>query len=305
MRLHAFAPGKVNLCLFVGPVRRDGRHEIVSLVESLSLADDVTLGSAGAGARCDEVACPGIEGPNLAAGALAAFRAATGWDAPAQRLEIVKRVPVAAGMGGGSADAAAALRLVARASGRSGDAAELRRLAAGLGADVPAQVVPGLSLVGGAGEDVVPVADRAPHGVLVLPCGETLNTPDVYAEADHLGSPRTSEALASRRRTLTAALEAGDVLPPEFIVNDLEPAARSLCPAIEAGLAAARAAGADQALVSGSGPTVVGLFWGAEGPGAAAAAAAGLAASFPGAAAAVPVAPGWADPEPAEPPRAA
>ena len=83
-----------------------------------------------------------VAGRNLAADALSAFRAATRWDAPAQRLTIDKRIPVAAGMGGGSADAAATLRLAARAAGVDDDAL-LLRLAAQLGADVPAQVRPG------------------------------------------------------------------------------------------------------------------------------------------------------------------
>jgi hypothetical protein len=110
------APGKVNLSLFIGPTRAsDGRHELVSVMQSVTLADDHTLEPAPDGAGADEVVCPGVDGDNLALDALRAFRAATGWDAPPQRLTIAKRVPVAAGMGGGSGDAAAALRLAARA----------------------------------------------------------------------------------------------------------------------------------------------------------------------------------------------
>src|SRR5436190_15370747 len=90
------APGKVNLSLFVGAPRADGLHPLRSVVQSVSLADELTLEPAPGGA--DEVACPGVEGPNLAAEALAAFRVATGWDAPPLRLTIRKRVPVAAGM---------------------------------------------------------------------------------------------------------------------------------------------------------------------------------------------------------------
>ncbi|MEA2291245.1 MAG: 4-diphosphocytidyl-2-C-methyl-D-erythritol kinase, partial [Solirubrobacteraceae bacterium] len=99
--LRELAPGKVNLALCVGAPRADGLHPLASVVQAVSLADELTLGPAGAGATADEVVCPGVDGPNLAGTALAAFRAATGWDAPPQRLEIVKRVPVAAGMGGG------------------------------------------------------------------------------------------------------------------------------------------------------------------------------------------------------------
>ena len=116
--LYARAPGKVNLSLFVGAPRADGLHPLVSVVQAVTVADELTLAPAPDGATGDEVVCPGVDGPNLAGRALAAFRAATGWDAPPQRLEIVKRVPIAAGMGGGSADAAAALRLAAHAAGR-------------------------------------------------------------------------------------------------------------------------------------------------------------------------------------------
>jgi 4-diphosphocytidyl-2-C-methyl-D-erythritol kinase len=317
MTLTALAPGKTNLCLFLGETRADGLHELVSVIEPLSLADELTLeplpggaavaAAVGAGdmgwdsdpARPDEVVCTGVEGPNLAGEALAAFRAASGWEGPALRLTIVKRVPVAAGMGGGSGDAAAALRLVAHAAGRSVGDPLLARLAPGLGADVPSQIAPGPVLVAGAGEDVSPLSPLSPHGVLVLPSPHALSTPDVFREADRLGLSRGADELAERRAALAAALAAASdraptigplpPLPPELLVNDLEPAARSLCPSIDDALAAARAAGADHALVSGSGPTVVGLFLGLDGPAAAQAAADELRARFAGATAAHPV----------------
>ena len=81
MRLRCLAPGKVNLSLYVGAPRADGLHPLVSVVQPVSLADELTLEPAGAGATADEVVCPGVEGDNLAGAALAAFRAATGWDA--------------------------------------------------------------------------------------------------------------------------------------------------------------------------------------------------------------------------------
>lgn len=153
MTLVALAPGKTNLCLFLGPTRPDGLHELVSVIEPLSLADELMLeelpgaalvaaapgvSDAGCAAGEDEVICAGVDGPNLAGEALAAYRAASGWDGGPQRLRIVKRVPVAAGMGGGSGDAAAALRLAAHAAGRPDDPL-LARLAPQLGADVPSQ----------------------------------------------------------------------------------------------------------------------------------------------------------------------
>ena len=257
------APGKVNLSLFVGAPRADGLHPLVSVVQAVTLADELTLEPAG-GAE-DEVVCPGIEGPNLAAAALAAFRARTGWDAPPQRITIAKRIPVAGGMGGGSADAAAVLRVAARAAGGV-DGAVLHELAATLGADVPSLLTPGRVLMTGAGEHVERLPDPEPFGLLVVPSDAELSTPAVYREFDALGGARSPKELEAR----AAAARAGEAPPP---VNDLQDAARSLCPAIDAVLDRVRAAGADITLVSGSGPTVFGVF---ATPDAARAAAAGV-----------------------------
>ena len=265
------APGKVNLSLFVGAPRADGLHPLVSVVQAVTLADELTLAPAG-GAAHDEVVCPGVEGPNLAAAALAAFREATGWDAPPQRITIAKRIPVAGGMGGGSADAAAVLRLAARAAGGVDDGV-LRELASSLGADVPSLLAPGRVLMTGAGEHVERLPDPAPFGLLVLPADATLSTPAVYRAFDELGRARSPDELEAR----AAAARAGEPPPP---VNDLQDAARSLCPAIDAALERLRAAGAHTAMVSGSGPTVFGLF---ETP------AAARDARIPGAIAAEPV----------------
>jgi 4-diphosphocytidyl-2-C-methyl-D-erythritol kinase len=260
------APAKVNLGLFVGPTRTaDGRHELVTVMQSISLADELRLEPAGPRAERDELVCAGLDGPpeeNLAAQALAAFRAATGWDARPLRLTVDKRIPVAAGLGGGSADAAAALRLAQRASGL-GDEALLLELAAGLGADVPAQVKPGRWLATGAGELLEALVDPLPAlELLVLPSHAELSTAAVYREADELGLEREQGELEHLRAQLRIALELGAPLPPEreLLHNDLEQAAVSLCPPIAQALAAVGETGAERALVSGSGPTVLGLF---------------------------------------------
>lgn len=258
--LCVLAPAKVNLGLFVGPLRADGRHELVTVMQSISLADELTLSVAPAGTPGDEVICPGVEGLNLAAQALRAFRTATGWDAPPQRLRIDKRVPVTAGLGGGSGDAAAALRLVAAASGL-GDDALLSSLATELGADVPAQIRPGRWLATGAGEHLTPLVDPPPFGLVVLPVAAALYTAQVYAQADRLGDPRAVAELEHRRHELTGALALGAPLPPAHLLhNDLQDAAVHLCPEVGQALRAVRDAGADAAMVCGSGPTVVGLF---------------------------------------------
>jgi 4-diphosphocytidyl-2-C-methyl-D-erythritol kinase len=323
--LRALAPAKVNLGLFLGPLRADGRHELVSVMQSISLADELTLewvdggtadaggavgvggaagvaadgGDSGAAAGAvgvardpapggvlqDEVVCPGVSGSpgeNLAAAALAAFREATAWRAPPLRLTIAKRIPVAAGLGGGSADAAAALRLARHASGL-GDEELLRELATALGADVPAQVSPGRWLASGAGEHLHPLPDpTAAFGVLVLPLAAKLSTAAVYAEADRLGLARAPRELERLHGELRAALELGAPAPAEReLHNDLQQAAVSLCPQIETALAQAREAGAEEAFVSGSGPTVVGLFLRANGLGRAERAVAALAGREP------------------------
>jgi 4-diphosphocytidyl-2-C-methyl-D-erythritol kinase len=268
MRLRCLAPGKVNLTLYVGAPRADGLHPVVSVVQSLSLADELTLEPPPRAAAADEVLCPGVEGENLAGAALAVFRAATGWDAPPQRLTIAKRVPVAAGMGGGSGDAAAALRLAAHAAGVD-DTDLLLALAAKLGGDVPSQVAPGRTLMTGAGEHVRALPPAGGLALVILPSEHGLSTPAVYREFDRLGVPRTPEELAE--------LEARGGDAP--VHNDLQDAARSLCPPIDEALATVAASGADHVLVSGSGPTVFGLYADPERARGAATAVGGIAAA--------------------------
>ncbi len=245
------APAKLNLCLFLGPPREDGLHELCSLFEPLALADSIELSRS----ERDEVHCPGVDGENLAARALAALREA-GWAEPPLRVTIRKRIPVAAGLGGGSADAAAILRLAA------GEIEDLITIAAEIGADVPSQLIPSLALVGGAGEQVQRLPEPAPHAVLLLPRGGGLATAAVYAEADRLGLGREAAELEALAGALGAAAGAGssplDYAP--LLANDLEPAARSLRPEIGTALEELRQAGAPLALLSGSGPTAVGLF---------------------------------------------
>ena len=251
------ARAKINLCLFVGPQRGDGRHEVVTLMDSLTLCDDVRMQTDPPGVVADEVLCRGVEGPNLAAAALRAFRETTGWDGPPVRLEIDKRIPVAGGMGGGSADAAAALRLASEASGR-GDRRLLEDVAARLGSDVASQVRGGLVLATGEGSRLRPLNVSLPYTVVVMPIDVELPTADVYAEADRLCLSRETLDLARALTRMQAALSSETIL--EHLHNDLQDAARSLCPQIDDALEAVLAAGADHALVSGSGPTVLGVF---------------------------------------------
>jgi 4-diphosphocytidyl-2-C-methyl-D-erythritol kinase len=281
------APGKVNLCLFLGGSRPDGRHELVTLVESVSLADELTLTTLPSGSA-DEVICrPPVDGRNLVHSALELLRASH-WLGPPVRIEIEKRIPVAAGMGGGSADAAAALRLARRLAPVAEE--QLLEIAGRLGADVPSQLNPGLAIGTGAGERVAPQPPLASHALVIVPSAERLATATVYAEADRLGLPRPAGELDAVLAELeTVIVGPGAVLSERLLVNDLEPAARSLCPAIDRALAAAMEAGAQAALVSGSGPTVAGVFWGEDALQHASEAAEALSGHYPGASAVVPV----------------
>jgi 4-diphosphocytidyl-2-C-methyl-D-erythritol kinase len=272
------APAKLNLCLYVGPRRDDGLHEIRSLFEPLELADELKLSEADA----DEVICEGIEGPDLTEKALAALRE-NGWDGPPLRIEVTKRVPVAAGLGGGSADAAAVLRLA------RGRIEGLRAIAAEIGADVPSQLQPRACLVAGAGEVIEPAPPPAEHGVVLIPQREGLATAAVYAEADRLGTPRGEAELEAIRRRLRDAVDEGSS-PLDYrenLVNDLQPAAISLRPEIEEALRALEDAGAAHAMVTGSGPTAFGLYPNVD---AAVGAAEALRQEFPGAIATAPLA---------------
>jgi 4-diphosphocytidyl-2-C-methyl-D-erythritol kinase len=245
------APAKLNLCLYLGPRRDDGLHEIRSIFCPLTLADRMLVTDADR----DQVICPGVPGTNLVARALAALRA-RGFSHPPVRVEIEKRIPVAAGLGGGSADAGAILRWA------GGEVDGIAELAAGLGADVPSQLDPGFALVGGAGEVVERLPEPGHFGVVLIPAREGLTTADVYAESDRLGLGRGGDELNEIAERLRAAATAG--APPldyaELLVNDLEAAARSLRPEIGSALAALAEAGAAVTMVAGSGPTAFGLF---------------------------------------------
>lgn len=247
------APAKLNLCLYLGGVREDGLHELCSLFVPISLHDRLEVRDS----EADEVLCPGVPGPDLTARALEALREA-GWRGPPLRIEVDKRIPLAAGLGGGSADAAAVLRL----AGERFEPEELATIAAGLGADVPSQLDPRFALVGGAGERVTPLPPPDSFSVVLLPDPAGLATADVFAEADRLGLARGAAELERLRGDLLGATVAGasPLDYPELLVNDLATAARSLHPSIGDAMEELQAAGAELALVSGSGPTAFGLF---------------------------------------------
>jgi len=250
------APAKLNLCLYLGPRRKDGLHELRSLFQPLVLADELEVSEAGE----DEVVCEELARSNLAAQALAALRRA-GWRHPPLRIELRKRIPIAAGLGGGSADAAAVLRLA------SCEVDGLEQIAAELGADVPSQLEPVPSLVAGAGERVERLGPLPPLGVLLVPHEEGLSTAEVYREAERLGLPRAPSELQELERRLREVATAGSspLEHPDLLINDLQPAAISLRPELDEVIGALLGSGAAHAALTGSGPTVFGLFPGEDG----------------------------------------
>jgi 4-diphosphocytidyl-2-C-methyl-D-erythritol kinase len=263
VRLQTNAPAKLNLCLYVGRRRDDGLHEICSLFQAVTLADTVTMEAAEGNA--DEVVCPSVDGDNLAATALARFRERFEWSGPPVRVTIDKRIPIAGGLGGGSADAGAVLRLASKASAAGSHPEQLQELAMTIGADVPSQIEPGSHFVLGAGE----VLERLPktwHLSAVLLTNEAgVSTGDVYAHYDDLGHPRKRLDHACRdlkEAVTTAGYDLLEIRP--MLHNDLQAAALDLAPQAQPALDLLAEAGARVASLSGSGPTAFGLFENAE-----------------------------------------
>jgi 4-diphosphocytidyl-2-C-methyl-D-erythritol kinase len=259
VKLESRAPAKLNVCLYVGERRPDGLHEICSLFQAVTLADVVTMELAPG--DHDEIVCPGVEGPNIAAVALERFRDRFGWHRPPVRVTIDKHIPVASGLGGGSADAGAVLRLATRGSGVAAHVEELQELAMEIGADVPSQVEPGSHLVLGAGEVVERLMKTWHVEALLLTSRRGLGTAEVYALHDRLN--HRQRHLEHDRGLLEEAITTAAYEPLEFrrmLANDLEPAALQLRPEAGRALELLREAGAGVARLSGSGPTAFGLF---------------------------------------------
>jgi len=239
------AHAKINLALVVGPRRPDGLHEVATVLQRVELADGVELEPAAA------LAVEGFAADTLVRGALRALADAAGCE-PRWRVVLEKRVPVAAGLGGGSSDAATALVLANQTLADPLLPDRLAAVAASVGADVPFFLTAGAQLAEGAGERLRPVdVPRAFAVLLALPPGaRKTSTAAVYERFDALGG---AAGFAARRERVLAALEAGELgaLPP----NDLTEAAGR--PALVNELLAA---GAFRADVTGAGPAVYALF---------------------------------------------
>jgi len=250
------APAKINPFLAVGPRRADGLHELVSVMQSVSLADEVEL-APGPGLRVEvepEGVAP-VDATNLAARAAATLASLNGRDATVV-IRIAKRIPVAGGLGGGSADAAAALWGLRELWGLAVSKKALERVAASIGADVPFCVRGGAAVARGAGEDLAPLACPKPFWWVLGIGREGLSTAGVYAEFDRLGGREAfAEADPFEVADALARTDVGRLAAA--LRNDLEPAALSLAPGLERGRDAL--GGAAAVLLAGSGPTWLGL----------------------------------------------
>lgn len=257
--LSGLAPAKINLLLHVGPARADGYHPLVSLAAFADVGDRVTV-------RRAEALSLALEGPfgsalqaeddNLILKALRALGAATGIGDPPVAVTLDKRLPIAAGLGGGSADAGAALRLTARLLGLDVSETEMERLSLAAGADGPMCLRARPAWASGVGE-VLEDELRLPilHGVLLNP-GLPSPTGAVYRAYDDAPAPEADWPSAPDDWSFDAIL---DWLATQR--NDLEAPALTVTPGIEDALAAMRAApGCRLTRMSGSGATVFGLF---------------------------------------------
>jgi 4-diphosphocytidyl-2-C-methyl-D-erythritol kinase len=265
----ARVPAKVNLQLAVGPVRPDGYHPLVTVFHAVSLFDEVTVRSA----ERTSIAVTGenaAEVPkdrtNLAWRAAAAVAAAAGRKsrAAAVRIEIRKRIPVAAGLAGGSADAAATLVACNELWQAGLSAAELHQLAGELGSDVPFALLGGTAVGRGRGEELTRALASGDYHWALAFAADGLSTAAVYATCDRLRAARAESDAPALSNELMAALRSGDpAAVGPLLSNDLQPAALSLQPALRRTLAAGREYGALGAIVSGSGPTCAFLAKGA------------------------------------------
>jgi 4-diphosphocytidyl-2-C-methyl-D-erythritol kinase len=263
--VHVRAPGKINVFMRVGAVMDDGYHDVATAYQAVSLyedvraypADDFSVTFSGS---VDTSSLP-TDGTNLAIKAARMLARKTGYRGGV-RLEIEKHVPIAGGMGGGSADAAATLVACDALWGTEASKDDLHALAARLGADVPFALVGGTAIGTGRGDRLSPaLATGQFQWVLALPDSE-LSTPVVYTELDrhrerHLHDIAPAQLKPSVDTSVLQALRAGDPhMLAESLTNDLQAPAIHLAPEIGEVLELGEMNGALAGMVSGSGPTV-------------------------------------------------
>ena len=264
------APAKLNLGLRVVGRRADGTHELESLIVPLDLADALCVEVAeesAPGPRVDfrlEGDAPGVPtgAENLAARAARRFLA-LGELRAHLRVCLRKALPAASGMGGGSSDAGAALRALARLFPDALDSDRLADLALELGADVPYFLDPRPALVRGIGERIEPLAAMPSLALLLVNPGTPLATAAVFRAFDASGAALKPAGESNRMQAVSGLQERGVQRREWFarlLENDLERSASRLCPAIPRLRERVRACGAIAVGMSGSGPTLYGVF---------------------------------------------
>ncbi|GAA4737884.1 4-(cytidine 5'-diphospho)-2-C-methyl-D-erythritol kinase [Nocardioides endophyticus] len=255
------APAKINLHLGVGAPREDGFHPLTSVYQAVGVYDDLTVEDGDSWSVdvtvsdwMDRSHVP-LDGDNIVDRAAALLAGHHGL-AVSGSVHIDKAIPVAGGMAGGSADAAAALVALDRLWEANTSDDDLLALAAQLGSDVPFALVGGTALGTGRGEVVEPVTDTGTWWWVLVPSPIGLSTPEIYRHFDRLFPD--APAVPPMPEPLLAALEAGD---PHALAaalhNDLQPAALDLRPDLAKLIAAGESAGALRGVVTGSGPTCV------------------------------------------------
>jgi 4-diphosphocytidyl-2-C-methyl-D-erythritol kinase len=254
-------PAKVNLQLSVGPRESDGYHQLVTVFQAISIFDDVTvkIGEQGTGINLtvsgDQIHGVPTDSTNLVVKAIELIADKFELDIDVN-VDVKKSIPVAGGMAGGSADAAAAIVAIDELYSLEMTREEMHSIAAQLGSDVPFLLSGGTAIGQGRGDQLTAALSRGTyHWVLAL-SSVGLSTPAVYGECDRLrqgldiSDPQISDAL------MQALLSADPSNVGKLLINDLQPAACSLRPALRLILDVGQEYGALGAIVSGSGPTV-------------------------------------------------
>jgi 4-diphosphocytidyl-2-C-methyl-D-erythritol kinase len=258
-------PAKVNLQLGVGPARADGYHSLVTVFHAVSLFDEVTVRpSAGMAmtVQGEDAGMVPADDSNLAWQAAVTLAGAAGLRDQAVHIDIRKRIPVAAGLAGGSADAAATLVACNELWQTGLSPSELAELGAGLGSDVPFGLVGGTAVGRGRGDQLTPALAAGTYHWALAFGQDGMSTAKVYATCDRLRAARVAAgdqpepAEPELSNPLMTALRSGDpARVGPLLSNDLQPAALSLQPDLRRTLAAGREHGALGSIVSGSGPT--------------------------------------------------
>ena len=254
-------PAKVNLQLSVGPRESDGYHNLVTVFQAVSIFDEVTLTKSHEGSGVtiavtgDQTHGVPEDGSNLAVKAAQLIAEKFGFDADVH-IEVKKSIPVAGGMAGGSADAAATLVGMDALFKLEVTREELLALGSELGSDVPFLILGGTAIGTGRGDQLTAALSRGTYHWVFALSTVGLSTPAVYSECDRMRAEREIAAPKVSDALMQALLAADPEAVGESLVNDLQSAASSLRPALTLILEVGRDYGALGAIVSGSGPTV-------------------------------------------------